>query len=96
MEHNKLAIVLEEKLVSSSAKILWLRLYLIYGIGKPFTTLYETLGEKLGINTWTVSGNMRMLMKRNAVKINRNYDENGRTASTFELVEPSKWKKAKC
>ena len=95
MDYNILLRVLEDEQISSSAKVLWIRLYLTYGTHTGITTLYVTLAKELKINTWTASSNMRMLIKRGAVKVNRNYDENGRTASTFTLVEPSKWKKAK-
>jgi predicted ArsR family transcriptional regulator len=93
MDYNMLLRVLEDDKISSSAKVLWVRLYLIYGTQKGITTLYVNLAKELKINTWTASSNMRMLIKRGAVKVNRNYDENGRTASTFTLVEPNKWKK---
>ena len=95
MDYNVLLLVLVDEKISSSAKVLWIRLFLKYGIHINFSTLYVTLAKELDINSWTVSSNMRMLIKRGAVKVDRNYDENGRTASTFTLVEPTKWKKVK-
>jgi predicted ArsR family transcriptional regulator len=95
MDYNILLRVLEDENISSSAKVLWIRLYLTYGTHTGITTLYVNLAKELKINTWTVSSNMRMLIKRGAIKVNRNYDENGRAASTFTLADPSKWKKTK-
>ena len=95
MEYSTLFFVIDDEHISSSAKILWIRLFLKYGIHLSFSTLYVNLAKEIKINSWTVSSNMRMLIKRGAVKVDRNYDENGRTASTFTLVDPLKWKKKK-
>ena len=86
--------VLEDKKLTPSAKILWLRLYDRYADG-PFTCLYKELGKELDQKSWTIQATMRLIMKRGAIKVDRNYDSEGRTASTFRLLDPVKWRKIK-
>ena len=49
MDYNILLRVLEDEQISSSAKVLWIRLYLTYGTHTGITTLYVNLAKELKI-----------------------------------------------
>lgn len=85
---NLIMKMLNHKTASASAKILWIRIYAVYGY-TSFSKTYEELAEEFDSNRYTVRAQMKILSDINAVQIEAKTDIHG--GNTFKLLQPSKW-----
>lgn len=88
IEDIKMAAADDE--LSASSKIIWMLLFFEHEY-ESFTTVYSDIAKVFGINEWTLKSNMRILMRRGAIRVLGTYDKKGRSGSSFELVPPQKW-----
>jgi hypothetical protein len=86
-----LDLVLDNKIVSNSEKIMWLKLYQIYK-DEWFAGTYVEVGELLGMSQHTARMQI-MKMRKNKIITAKSEFKNGCIGSRFELIMPEKWRK---
>jgi predicted ArsR family transcriptional regulator len=84
--------ILNHKSLNSSEKVLFLRLFLIYG-DQPFFGTFEKIAETLKMNQMTVKLNMTKLKKKGFIIYGKVYSEGrGLCGVNYQLVNRGKRK----
>lgn len=87
--------VINHKKLNSSAKILWIKLFIKYGY-EPFSGAYEEMAEEVSSKRWTVRAQVWKLQDFNAVFVSSYYEKGavGQVGNTFHLIDPRDWHNA--
>jgi predicted ArsR family transcriptional regulator len=85
--------VIENKNLTNSEKILWLRLYLRHGTANPFEGTYASVAKDLKMKEMTVKFNMSRLHKKGMIVFGKVYSEGrGLCGMRYQLVSRAKKK----
>jgi len=79
--------------LNSSTKLLWIKLYLMYGYDH-FSGSYEEMAEEVHSKRYTVRAQTWILKEAGAIETEDYYHsdgQNGQAGQTFRLIDPKKW-----
>ena len=87
--------VVNYKKLNSSTKILWIKLFDLYGY-KSFSGAYEEMADEVTSRRWTVRAQIWKLQEVNAIDVTSYYEKGavGQSGNTYRLINPKDWKNA--
>lgn len=84
--------VVNYKKLNSSAKILWIKLFVKYKY-EDFSGAYEEMADEVAGKRWTVRAQVWKLQAANAISTTSYYEKGvrGSLGNTYRLVDPKDW-----
>ena len=82
--------------LNSSNKLLWIKLYLMYGYDY-FSGSYEEMAKEVNSKRYTVRAQIWLLKEVGAIETEDYYysdGQRGQAGQTFRLIDPKGWKNA--
>jgi len=81
--------------LNSSAKLLWIKLYLMYGYDH-FSGAYEEMAGEVDVKKFTVRAQIAKLKDVNAIDVTAFFEKGaqGQSGNTYRLIDPKDWNNA--
>ena len=87
--------VINYKKLNSSAKVLWIKLFIRYEY-QPFSGAYEEMSGEVDVKKFTVRAQIAKLKDVNAIDVTAFFEKGaqGQSGNTYRLINPKDWNNA--